>query len=85
MPGPEYIPPLFVYLASDKAADINGQVFMTAGDMIGTFSQPVIAIQINRDWEKEGKWTYEEIEKLVPEKLLVGYVNPAPVRPDEKK
>ena len=29
-------------------------------------------------WEKEGRWTFEEIETLVPDKLLVDYVNPAP-------
>lgn len=84
MADPKYFVTFVAYLASDAAANVNGQIFLTAGTTVGIFSQPQITIQVPRDWEKEGRWTFEEIEKLVPKKLLVGYVNPSPAQPDAK-
>ena len=84
MADPEYFTSFIAYLASDAAADINGQIFLTAGNTVGIFSQPQITIQVPRDYEKEGKWTFGEIEKLVPAKLLVNYVNPSPAQPEAK-
>jgi NAD(P)-dependent dehydrogenase (short-subunit alcohol dehydrogenase family) len=84
MAPPEYFASLIAYLASDAAANINGQIFLAAANVIGIFSQPQIMIQVSRDWEKQGRWTFDEVAKQVPEKLLVGYVNPAP-REAEKK
>ncbi len=84
----EYFAAFIAYLASDAAANINGQLFLTAGDTIGIFNTPAVAKAVkDRDWEKQGKWTFEEIEKFVPKELLVGYVNPAPIQPEkpEKK
>ncbi len=82
---PEMFTSFIAYLASDAAADINGCLFQTTGTRVGIWRHPAIATAAYRDWEKEGRWTIEEIEKIVPEKLLkeVGYVNPAP--PEKKK
>jgi 3-oxoacyl-[acyl-carrier protein] reductase len=82
---PSYFATFVAYLASDRAANVNGQIFFVSGIEVGHWSQPVIETKVTRDWKKQGRWTFEEIEKLVPEKLLVGYVNPAPPQPDEKK
>jgi len=82
---PSYFATFVAYLASDRAANVNGQIFFVSGIEVGHWSQPVIETKVARDWKKQGRWTFEEIEKLVPEKLLVGYVNPAPPQPDEKK
>jgi len=81
----ETFAPFITYLASEAAANINGQIFLTTGESLGVFSQPEITVQVTRDWEKEGGWSIEEIEKLVPEKLLVGYVNPSPPKTEDKK
>jgi NAD(P)-dependent dehydrogenase (short-subunit alcohol dehydrogenase family) len=80
-----YFAPFIAYLASDAAANVNGQIFLTSGTEVGLWSQPQIVKKVPRDWKTEGRWTFEEIEKLVPHKLLVGYVNPAPPQPEEKK
>ena len=74
--------PFLAYLASNAAADVNGCVFLTTGNAIGLFEEPRLRAHVSRDPETEGRWTFEEIEKLVPEKLLGGYTNPGP--PEEE-
>ncbi|MBC7324761.1 MAG: SDR family oxidoreductase, partial [Moorella sp. (in: Bacteria)] len=41
MPGPEYVPPMVVYLASDAAANINGQVFHIEKGRAAIYSEPI--------------------------------------------
>jgi len=82
MPGPEFVTPAVVYLATDAAANINGLVVRSAGGTVGVYSAPLIAKIIHKDYRKEGPWTVDELADLVPKILLVGYVNPAP--PEEK-
>lgn len=77
---PEYFTPIIAYLCSEAAAHINGQIFLTAGNVLGIFSQPQIAIQVPRDYEKDGAWPFGEIDKVINEKLLVNYVNPGPMQ-----
>jgi NAD(P)-dependent dehydrogenase (short-subunit alcohol dehydrogenase family) len=38
--GPEFVPPIVVYLASDKAKDITGQYIYAAGEDICIFGRP---------------------------------------------
>ena len=81
---PSYFAPFIAYLASDEAANVNGQVFLVTGIEIGHWSQPAIETSVTRDWRKEGAWPFDEIAKFVPEKLLVNYVNPAPAQKEDK-
>ena len=76
-PPPETIPPFIIYLCTDEAADINGQVFDVTGGNIAIYSQPIKKKTIS----KEGLWTIEELVELVPKVLLKGYKNPAPAQP----
>jgi len=82
---PSYFAGFVAYLASQEAANVNGQIFFVAGTEVGHWSQPVVETKVTRDWKTEGPWRVDELVKLVPEKLLVDYVNPAPAQPDEKK
>jgi len=82
MPGPEFVAPAVVYLATDAAANINGLVVRSAGGTVGVYSEPSIVKIMHKDYRKEGPWTVDELADLVPKILLVGYVNPAP--PEEK-
>ena len=84
MPGPEFVPPTVVYLATDAAANINGQVLGCGGGRVALYSEPVEIRGLYRDHKKEGPWTVDELINLVPKTLLVGYVNPAPPAPEEK-
>jgi NAD(P)-dependent dehydrogenase (short-subunit alcohol dehydrogenase family) len=77
-PAPETVAPFIIYLCSDAAADINGQVFDVTGGSIALYSEPVKKKSIDK---KEGLWTLEELADLVPKVLLEGYKNPAPPQP----
>ncbi len=74
-PGPETLAPFIIYLCTDAAADINGQVFDVTGGNIALYSEPVKKVSINK---KEGLWTVPELIELVPRELLRDYKNPAP-------
>lgn len=56
---PEDISPMVVYLLSDKAAHITGQVYTVVGNKIAVWSQP----REVRSMYKDGRWTPEEIEE----------------------
>ena len=77
MPGPEFIAPLVAYLASDAAIDVNGQVFHIEKGKLSVYNMPEPVKEILKE-EDGGMWTVDEIDRLVPEKLLDDYVNPAP-------
>jgi NAD(P)-dependent dehydrogenase (short-subunit alcohol dehydrogenase family) len=77
-PGPETVAPFVVYLCTDEAADINGQVFDVTGGNIAIYSEPVKTKSIDK---KKGLWTIEELIEQVPKALLEGYKNPAPPQP----
>ncbi|MFC1943413.1 SDR family NAD(P)-dependent oxidoreductase [Chloroflexota bacterium] len=74
-PSPETVTPFLVYLCTDEAADINGQVFDVTGGNIALYSEPIKMKSINKE---KGLWTAEELIELVPKVLLEGYKNPSP-------
>jgi NAD(P)-dependent dehydrogenase (short-subunit alcohol dehydrogenase family) len=74
-PTPETVTPFIVYLCTEEAADINGQVFDVTGGNIAIYSEPVKKKDINKE---EGLWTVEELTELIPKVLLEGYINPSP-------
>jgi 3-oxoacyl-[acyl-carrier protein] reductase len=77
-PKPETVGPFIVYLCTEEAADINGQVFDVTGGDIAIYSEPVKKQTITK---KQGLWTVEELIEQVP-RLLEGYKNPAPPQKD---
>ncbi len=77
-PGPETVAPFVVYLCTDEASNINGQVFDVTGGNIAIYSEPVKTKSIDK---QEDLWTIEELIELVPKVLLGGYTNPAPPQP----
>jgi NAD(P)-dependent dehydrogenase (short-subunit alcohol dehydrogenase family) len=77
-PGPETVAPFIIYLCTDEAADINGQVFDVTGGNIAIYSEPVKARSIDK---VQGLWTVDELIEQVPKVLLQGYKNPAPAEP----
>ncbi len=67
--GPDGMAPLVVFLATDEAANINGQVFGVMGGEICIFSEPVEKKVIIKG---QGLWTVEELVELVPKVLMEG-------------
>jgi NAD(P)-dependent dehydrogenase (short-subunit alcohol dehydrogenase family) len=71
---PEDVAPMVAFLASDFAANVNGQFFLCAGTSYSLLSQP----RAERTIYKEGRWTLDELDALVPVTLAEGLKNPAP-------
>jgi NAD(P)-dependent dehydrogenase (short-subunit alcohol dehydrogenase family) len=69
MPGPEFVPPIVVYLASDEASYISGKVFGCGGGLITLYSEPEPIKSIDKDYQKEGPWNLDELIELIPKKL----------------
>ncbi|MBI2877438.1 MAG: SDR family oxidoreductase [Candidatus Tectomicrobia bacterium] len=57
--GPEDIAPAVVFLASDEAQDINGQIVHIAGDQLGLWSHP----QLIKSAFMPGGWTLDKIRQ----------------------
>jgi NAD(P)-dependent dehydrogenase (short-subunit alcohol dehydrogenase family) len=71
---PDDVAPFVVYLATDAAADINGQTFLVRGGLIALLNYPTPV----RSLTKRGRWTAEEIAMLFPSTFGMDLVNPAP-------
>ncbi|MCX6000169.1 MAG: SDR family NAD(P)-dependent oxidoreductase [Chloroflexi bacterium] len=84
VPTAEYMSAIPAFLCSDAAANINGCIFGSSGSFFSFWAPARETTIFNRDWDKYGKWSWEEVEKSMPT-LLKGYVNPAPPEPPEKK
>lgn len=75
----EDVAPLVAYLATDAAADVNGQTFLVNGGMIARLGDPTPA----RTIQKRDRWTPQEIALLFPRTLGMDLVNPAPAQRKE--
>ena len=63
---PDECGPLLVFLASDEAAGISGQIFGIGGDRLSLYSHPSPKIRLFN----EGGWTLDLIRERVPALLL---------------
>jgi NAD(P)-dependent dehydrogenase (short-subunit alcohol dehydrogenase family) len=77
----EAIAPMAVWLASEDAANINGQIFYVSGGLIGLMSQPAPGRTITKPGDE--RWTVEELAAVFPSSLGMDLPNPAPARPVE--
>ncbi len=67
-PGPEHILPIVLYLATDEAANINGQIFGASRGRVALYSWPTES----KGLYKEGVWTLDELVKRIPTTLAQG-------------
>ena len=70
------VAPFATYLASDAAANINGQIFVVMGGIISLVNYPAPVRTIT----KPTRWTPEEIAALFPSTLGMDLFNPAPAQ-----
>lgn len=75
--APEDVAPMVAFLASDFAANVNGQMFLCAGTSYSLLSQP----RAVKTLYKDGRWTLDELDALAPQLLIDGLTNPAPPKP----
>ena len=66
--------PKVVYLCTDAADGITGQVFGTHGWALSLYSPRKVTKSIH----KQGQWTLDELDKLMPISLTNGLNNPVP-------
>ena len=69
-PGGEHVSPVVVWLASDASAHVNGCVFRAGSGKFGFYSHPTEVRAVNKDWRGKGKWTVEELSRILPSSLL---------------
>lgn len=72
--APENNAPKAVYLSSETAGNITGQVIGTSGWPITLYSPR----HVIRSIHKTGRWTLDELDDLIPISLANGLVNPVP-------
>jgi NAD(P)-dependent dehydrogenase (short-subunit alcohol dehydrogenase family) len=65
-PGPEYVAPMVVYLASDYGAGINGAGIGSMGGKVSIFSIGEERKCVYKDYRKDGPWTIEELKRVIP-------------------
>ena len=78
--APEDIAPFVAYLASDYAANVNGQTFLVYGGEVSLMSQP----RPMRSVYNEGRWPLDALAPLARDYLTRGISNPAPVQPPRR-
>lgn len=83
MPGPEYIPPMVGYLATDAAKDVNGHAFHCEKGMIHTYAEPEMARALYKT-EGDGMFSVSELIDSVPLTLMNGIKNIAPAEEEKK-
>ncbi len=66
---PEDVAALATYLVSEAADHINGCIFEVLHGHVGIFVEPP---PLEKNLDKDGSWTAEELAKAIPEKLTAG-------------
>jgi NAD(P)-dependent dehydrogenase (short-subunit alcohol dehydrogenase family) len=69
-PGPEYVAPMIVYLSTDEAKDITGQIIYIMGGDVCVYAPPMGEIGRNHYLHKSGKWTVDELIELMPRMVI---------------
>ena len=59
---PEDVAPMVVYLLSDAARDVTGQIYTVVGGKVALWSQP----REIREIVKDGRWTPQELAEKLP-------------------
>jgi NAD(P)-dependent dehydrogenase (short-subunit alcohol dehydrogenase family) len=78
---PESNAPKIAFLVSERGGSITGQVVGTTGWSMSLYSRR----RITKSIHKNGRWTLEELERLMPISLAAGLVNPAPAEPQNQR
>lgn len=70
--GPEFVSPVVVWLASERAAGVNGIVFRAGSGKIGRYSHPTETRTLYREAGNGEPWTLDELDELLPSTVLLG-------------
>jgi NAD(P)-dependent dehydrogenase (short-subunit alcohol dehydrogenase family) len=63
--SPDYAAPTYVYLASDLATQLTGEIFVAAGGFVGKFPRPTPVLIGYRDHHDSPPWSVAELSALI--------------------
>ena len=75
--APENNAPKVVYLCTEAGGDMTGQVIGTSGWVVSLYSPRHVVKSIH----KNGRWTLDELDELMPISIGMGLSNPMPPAP----
>jgi NAD(P)-dependent dehydrogenase (short-subunit alcohol dehydrogenase family) len=62
---PEFVAPVYAYLASDLSRDVTGQILVAAGGFVGGFDRPTPRVLGYRDHHQAGPWSIEDVHTMI--------------------
>ena len=71
---PDQVAPMVVWLCTDAAEGVSGNIFHCTGNRVSLMNHPVP----QRSIYKDGRWTVDELSAVVPETIGMDLINPAP-------
>src|SRR5947209_1562550 len=71
--GPEQVAPMTVWLCTDAAVDVNGQIFQVSGNTVSLLHHPEPRRTIATTADT---WSLDDLDSLVPTVLMNGIPNP---------
>lgn len=62
---PEFVAPVYAYLASDLARDVTGQILVAAGGFVGSFDRATPRVLGYRDHHQAEPWSVEDVHEMI--------------------
>jgi NAD(P)-dependent dehydrogenase (short-subunit alcohol dehydrogenase family) len=62
---PEFVAPVYAYLASDLSRDVTGQILVAAGGFVGSFDRQTPRLLGYRDHHRAGPWSVQDVHEMV--------------------
>jgi 3-oxoacyl-[acyl-carrier protein] reductase len=62
---PEFVAPLYAYLASDLSRDVTGQILVAAGGFVGRFDKPAPSLLGYRDHHDAAPWGIGDLHRMI--------------------
>lgn len=62
---PEFVAPVYAYLAGDRSRDVTGQILVAAGGFVGTFDRQTPRPLGYRDHHQAGPWSVREVHAMI--------------------
>lgn len=62
---PEFVAPVYAYLASDLSREVTGRIFVAAGGFVGSFDRQTPRLLGYRDHHHAGPWSVHDVHHMI--------------------
>ncbi len=62
---PEFVAPVYAYLASDLSRDVTGRIFVAAGGFVGSFDRQTPRLLGYRDHHQAAPWSVQDVHRMI--------------------